>query len=844
MTRPIPWTLTLSALLCLAVARPLSAQPEAEPAAEEPPVSAPLVPGADPPPAATVESDAGFAAVDDDGGTLVSEASVVPPEEPRGDTPVSVEEIVGEAAPATEPPPVDSTPGPSKEPQPPADATPAPGPLVVWATAEWGNTLGSARCGAQGLADIDAALRVASALKASTAVAGLGIATGGGLSNHPLLAYAGRQRPEELADLLKSLGFAALALGVSDLRGPLFSSARLSEELSERDVTVVASNLVCAGQAYCQRWHTAEDPLTIIERNGRRYALISLLPDDVLGRVQPQVGEQLVVRPALEAMLQRLQEATHSGVDLVVAHIDHGPDATAAVSLASFVSELPRDVRPDLLLSPSAGENLLFLRPLDVQPAIVGTRRDALTGVRVQRIDERDADVLARTVRLPDANREVAAQLGALGAAFCRERTTLLPGGRLERPMNAAELVSLAAAAARQLARADLALVDPRAFEPDVAFAAGQQLQAAEVERAVPFDAPLVVANVSLDWLGNLRKELDGLRPLTLIGVEQDKADTLIAGRLAVPGASYRIVTTAVLARSGRLPAGADFEPLQEPDASLQGALLTLLKKPTPSDPRATLSDQLLGTQWVVRFDGQLLTNLTAVKGRGRYEDPALQANDSRQVGGRLVLNADADAPDYLFENGLQIAFDRNFATDTTAQDLTFLQTTYTYRGLWPKPLFYPHPFAEGYLETSFLTPEDAEFHHLLLRPRMGLRSMFTRVFSLKVAAGVQVELLDDRRTPHPGLGAELLLKPWSIVSASGTLQLEGNVIYYWDSPGRRDDHWLRGQLISSYTLIGPLQATLSVLSVLRKHPDIESGMGLSMQVGLRVRFVRRAMWD
>jgi len=798
----------------------------------------------------------------DDGGAVASdvsaspdagEASAPPPEEPHGDEPVSVDEIVGGAAsgtdapaPAQEPLPAEPEPKPGKQPaaEAPVVVTFAPRPLVVWATAEWGNAFGSARCGQSGLEDSGAALAVASALKASTSVAGLGIATGGALSDHPLLAYVGERHPEELAGLLASVGFAAIAVGVSDLRGPLLAAPRLSEALAERGVAVVASNLVCAGEAYCERWHTAEDALTVIERNGRRYALISLLPDDVLERVQPRVGERLTLRPALKVMVQRLKEAKKIGVDLVVAHIDHGPDATAAVTLASFAGELPRALRPDLLLSPSAGENLLFLRPLDVQPAIVGTRRGALTGVRVQRIGERDADVLARTVRLPDVDGEIAGQVATLAGEFCRVRSAPLRGGHLQGPMNAAELVSLSAAAARQLASADLALVDPRAFQPTVDFAAGQRLQAAQVERVVSFDAPLVVAKVSLEWLGTLRQQLAGPRPLTLIGVEQDKGDTLIAGRLAIPGAHYRIVTTAVLARSGRLPPGADFEPLVEPNASLRGALLTLLQSPSDRDPRDALADPLLGTQWIVRFDGQLLTNLTAVQGRGRYEDPALQANDSRQVGGRLVLNADADAADYLYENVLQVAFDRNFATDTTAQDLTFLQTTYTYRGFWPKPMFYPHPFGEGYLETAFLRPDGADFHRMLLRPSAGLRSIFTRVLSLKVGAGVQVELLEQDPTPRPGLGAELLLKPWSFVSPKGTLKLEGNVVYYWNSPGRNGDHWLRGQLISSYTLIGPLQATLSILSVMRKLPDVERGIGLTMQAGLRVQFVRRAKWD
>jgi hypothetical protein len=839
------WLITLGLWTCAAAAQP-SEPPALDPDSGAKVPTAPSLPQADPAsePPATDAADAGTPDAEP-----APPPAAPPPLEERGDTPISAEEIMGEEDAGVSEAPTPAKPEPREPAREQRDASalpvrepeaPPPGPLVVWATSEWGNALGRARCGSQELEGTDSALRVAAALAGSTAVGGLGIATGGALSDHPLLAYAAKERPDQLAELLSSAGFSALALGISDLAGPLFREPRLSEALAKNDVAVVATNLVCGGQTYCEAWYTAEDPLPVLERRGRRYTLLALLPDDALGRVEPLLGERLALEPARETMLRRLEEARSAGTDLIVAEIDHGPDASASGQLASFLAELPTDLRPDLLLSPSSGENLLFLRPLDVQPAIVGTRRDVLTGVRVVHFDERDTDVRARSVRLSTSSETITAQLRALGRDFCAARAAPLAGGRLEQPLRTADFVALAGAAARQLAHADLALVDPRAFEPSLTFAAGETLQRAELARAVPFDAPLMIADVTLDWLNGLRKQLEGPRPLTLIGVEQDGADTLVAGRLAVPGAHYRIVTSAVLVRSQRLPGGAEWRPTGAPSATLRGAIETLFDAPSRSDPRARLHDPRLGTQWLVRLDGQVLANLTAVRASPEYDDPALQADDSRQLGGRLVLNADSDAPHHLFENVVQVAFDRNLATNTTAQDLTFVQTTYTYRGLWPKPQFYPHPFVEGYLETSFLRPED-----LLLRPRAGVRSIFTRVFSLKLAAGLQYEVFDDSRPPYPGLGGELLLKPWTIVSKSGTLQLEGNVVYYWDGPGRRDEHMLRAQLIAGYQLIGPLQMTLSALGVLRKLPDpLDLGQGLTMQVGIRVRFVGRAMID
>src|SRR5262245_47667300 len=127
------------------------------------------------------------------------------PEAPRGDTPVAPETVVNPAAApaAPEPPPC---PQPSAAPPPPPPPPP-PAPLVVWATAGWAESLGPARCGAQGLTGADAALRLASTLKRSVNAAGLGLAAAGALGDHPLIAWAARNQPQLLADLLADAGF-------------------------------------------------------------------------------------------------------------------------------------------------------------------------------------------------------------------------------------------------------------------------------------------------------------------------------------------------------------------------------------------------------------------------------------------------------------------------------------------------------------------------------------------------------------------------------------------------------------------------------------------------------------
>jgi hypothetical protein len=793
--------------------------------------------------------DAGIAAPAEDAAVVEDAATPVSPapeEPPRGDAPVSSEAVVsgGPRAEAAEAPAAPEAP-PSRRERATARRPELPAPLVVWATANWAHALGPARCGAQGLEGTETAIRIASTLAHSLASAGVGVAASGALGDHPLLAYAARERPAQLAELFADVGFSALVLGVTDLSGPLLREPALTQALRRRGILVIASNLECRGAAFCEAWATAEDPVPILERRGRRYALFSAFPDDLTARVEPAAGRQFELVTAHQTLLARTQEARALGADLIVATLDHGPDASASSGLAQLLSELPPDVRPDLLFSPSVADTMLLMRPLDVQPAVVGMRPSALTGVRVAKLaDTNDSDVFARRVRLSEWNPEIARKLRSLGADYCHAHGAPLAGGRLHSPVLHEGFIRFAAQAVRAVARADLAVIDPAAYDPEFAVPRPTQLERGQVERAVLLDAPLVEASVTLEWLASLESRPAGLRPLALIGTEIDQGVRLIAGRVPMPGAKYRIVTSTVLARSGRLPDGAAWHAVGSPDATLRGALIAQLDVADPSDPRTRVADPVQASQWVLRSDGLVQANITSVNAAASdYDDPNLQVDESSRLGVQLVFNYDGDAPEFLFENRLQVGYDQNFETDTTAQDLIQAETTYTYRGLWPSLLLYPHPFVEGYVETQFVQG-DAPYHPFLVRPEAGVRSMLSRVLSFKASAGLEYRPLDGSADAaiHPGVGAELVLKPSTIPLSSGALQVEGNISYFWNSPGNLDQHTLRGQVIGAMQLFGPLQFTLSVLGTMRKDRGLEHGKAIGSQMGLRLRFVDRSM--
>jgi hypothetical protein len=746
--------------------------------------------------------------------------------------------------------PVDDAAAPSQAANSSTDSPSAPPPsatadadLTVWATAGWADTIGPGRCRDGWLEGGELARQLGATLKRSVAASGIAVSAAGALSDHPLIVHAAHQAPELLARVFADMGYSALAVGIADLSGPLLRYPALSEALKRHGVQIVASNLHCGGQAWCRDWTTADDPLLILQRDGHRYAFIAVLPDDTLSRVEPSGGRELELLPAAATLAEQTERARAAQVDFVIASIDHGPDATASGSVASLASALPKSGRPDLILSQSSGENLLFLRPLDVTPAVAGTRAGALTSVRVKKFGDDDADVITRGVRLTDRDRALDELLRPVVELYCAADSRTLPGAKLAAELDAPGLVELTALSARELARADLALVDPAVFEGDFSEPAGSQLQFGEMERAVQLDSPLVAAEVSLDWLTALNKRLDGPRPLALFGAEPVDGSPAFGGRTPVPGAFYRIVTSAVLARSGRLPDGADWSALKGRGADLGGALLSHLSVARSGDPRSAFRDPRTRTQWLLRADGQLQGNLTAIDNPSNYDEPTLQSNESREIIARLVMNMDADAPKFILENALQIAFSRNFATKSTSQDFDFIQSTYTYRGLWPTPLLYPHPFVEGYVETQ-IEKTTAGYHHLLFRPEAGLRSLFSEVLSLKLSGGLEIEVLGPDQKPQPSMGAELVMKPWTFIAGSTAIQMEGNVSYLWISPTDLNQHTLRARLIIAFQIIGPLQFTMTSVGVLRTQEGGELGQGVSIQAGLRLRYIQRMMGE
>ena len=87
-------------------------------------------------------------------------------------------------------------------------------------------------------------------------------------------------------------------------------------------------------------------------------------------------------------------------------------------------------------------------------------------------------------------------------------------------------------------------------------------------------------------------------------------------------------------------------------------------------------------------------------------------------------------------------------------------------------------------------------------------------------------------------------MKPWTIASSNGNWQLEGNALYFWNRPGEHEQHTLRGQIIAGFTMIGPLQFTLTALGAIRKDRGEDWGKGIGFTAGIRLRFVDRTMND
>lgn len=682
---------------------------------------------------------------------------------------------------------------------------------------------------------------------------------GGLLAPNGVLRFAADHDPSALAQMVAGLGYRALALGESELAAPRPSLIGVLRALRRRRVPAIASNLRCHGDAQplCDVVVDSSDGISMHDVSGTRMAVLALLDEATLERIAPDLALGLTIEPVQEALARDVREARARGADLVVAVLDVTVDDALALA-----ADLPDDARPDLALLAGAGGRLLFARPTSAQPMIVAPPLGDAVEVVVREDSELRTEIsmIAQPLAMRgiSAGEPVLALADALGDAYCDAWGETLAGGRLARPIDARGIATLAAQIGRERAGADVAVLNLSAIDASWRPARADALTASDVYVALQYDEPLVVAEVSREWIQALARRA-AERGLVTPGLSWDGTNVRVRGRTLVTRSSYRVVTLRFLAEGGD-DAFDELDPGPLPDwqpvdtATLRSVVLEALVRRDARDPRDARSSPGDAPEWILTggldgaFAGSSISNPAA------YDTSLLNRASTLSLGVQLDLGAIATAPDWSWESTFIGRYRTQWTPSVTpamagafteAVDQLQLRSTASWRGIrglaHSEEWYVPDPFLEAFVETEISAPDTRGFHWFLVRPLAGLRFTITPELELKLDAGFQLQVLDPAAEVEGGFGAVVQLRPWDLIrSGDQHTTVSTTLDFFLSDPGDRNFWQLRGQLDAAIDLAGPLALTFGVRLYLQQDRQQELGAAIDATAGLRVSGLAR----
>lgn len=710
--------------------------------------------------------------------------------------------------------------------------------------------------------------------------------TGGLVAGHGVARFAAEEHPEALADMVHQLGYRALAFGVAELAAPRDGLIRTARALEERGIPMIASNLRCTGETQrglCDVLVDAGDAPSIHVVAERRMAVLAVMRADAGSAVAPDHAQGIEIEPPLEAIPRLTRTARANGAEIVVVVVDSGVPG-GAIQLAS---ELPEDGRPDLVLV-SGGSELLFARPRTVRPVVVGTPENDAVDVRIRESEElrEGVEVLAQPLggRGITVGEPVLDFLDRVGPAYCRAWGRPLDGGHMAQPIDAQGLLRLSASILRAETGADVAVLDTGALEPSWAPARENALTASDIYVALERDEPLRFAEVDAAWLQEVARAAaspsNGLVTPGLTWSNDDGTGVEVGGHALEGRAHYRVVTTRFLAEgAGRrlpaLPRGARWRALDT--FTLRSLVLRYLEQRRDEDPREAVPAPGDTVQWILRASADLTFSGSSVSNPRRrctpdtppqrcvddrvvneegvavpaYGSSLLDRADTLTFGVALALAADAAAPDWSWQNTLDLVYRTAWVEGTgaapfaEAADQIRGRSALSWRGLrrGNEQWYVPDPTIDVFVESELTEPADRDWHWFLLRPTAGVRFQLLDKLQLQLLGGLEMQPFAPELDVDPGIGATLTLAPWDLLKYDDRFaRVAFSLDYFLGDLGDSNRSQLRGQLDASFDLAGPLALVFSFRVYLQTEEGQELGTAIDATAGLRLGTLGRVV--
>lgn len=230
------------------------------------------------------------------------------------------------------------------------------------------------------------------------------------------------------------------------------------------------------------------------------------------------------------------------------------------------------------------------------------------------------------------------------------------------------------------------------------------------------------------------------------------------------------------------------------------------------------------------------------------YTTSLLNRSNTLTFGVMIDLAADASAPDWTWQNSVNLVYRTAWVAGTSgfaeAADQIRGRSTLSWRGLrrgndqW----YVPDPMVDLFVESELTEPAERTWHWLLVRPTAGVRLQLLDKLQLQLSAGFQVQPFDPSGYVEPGVGATLTLSPWDMLKLEERYaRLSFTFDYFCADLGNTNQSQLRGQLDAAFDLAGPLALVLTLRVFVQGEEGQDVGAAIDATAGLRLGYLGRA---
>lgn len=655
-----------------------------------------------------------------------------------------------------------------------------------------------------------------------------------------------RWNADRFARAFVSMGLRALSVGPRDLAAPRDTLVDAARALRGWGIPYVLSNLSCgASQApLCDAVAAAASPPVVLDSPFGRVAVVSALSPVALAALPGDRAAGLRLGPPAEALTRAARAARAAGARWVVGVFD--PAAADPLREALEVAAgIDPAVRPDILLVNDLAGVITQAEAPHSGVRLVATRSREPWVFNVGPTIERFAPILGIA---PDALGDT---VEALRQSVCETEGAPLPGASLAAPLPSSAFLELALGVLRERTETEVAVVPRGLLQALDGFPLRGAIRPLDLAAALPFDDEPMVATLRGSELRTLAR---APQRLNVYGVNIGSDPLRVNGRLLDDAARYRVVTTRHL-----VEVDAGFEALrgrfQSAGAlSLRDLLRQWLERPHAAPLLDAVIDPAQRTRWTFRANLDASLAATQITNRGSYSDAQIARAESTSFRGDLELRADADHPRYLFENQLRLRHGQTRTVDAAGADTGFVENLDLVtlrdgfawrqwrlsRPRWYQPILYGELYTETELDRPEGAPPPRAYHHLQLRPTLGVRLQLLEKLSVNLGAGIDWETLAPSSTPLGVLVASAQLLQLRLFRVGERwAEAQGTLDVSWRDPFAASDVLLRSTVRLTLPIVDALSLAVGFDLFGRTVNGAPIGVATDATLGLRFNLSR-----